>query len=180
MFCARVARSTANLSGARVAEDGRGGEGRGTLYCCRFTRHAYLTPAFPFPSSLIPFRSHPPQSLCFLATNRRTPPSPPRALSIYRALISAPRITPVRVRSHTRWIDTRDSKEPRLDRGGAQCPQREREREDEAGCLCNMKRLYSIPTNRIFTFSSFNRLIEDYRGLELIIPLRSGRKRKRD
>lgn len=53
----------------------------------------------------------------------------PSALSIYRALISAPRITPVRVRSHTRWIDTRDSKEPRLDRGGAQCPQRERERE---------------------------------------------------
>lgn len=119
-----------------------GGEGRGTLYCCRFTRHAYLTPAFPFPSSLIPFRSHPPQSLCFLATNRRTPPSPPRALSIYRALISAPRITPVRVRSHTRWIDTRDSKEPRLDRGGAQCPQREREREDEAGCLCNMNIFY--------------------------------------
>lgn len=59
-------------------------------------------------------------------------------------------------------------------------PEREREREDEAGCLCNMKRLYSIPTNRIFTFSSLNRLIEDYRGLELIIPLRSGRKRKRD
>lgn len=38
----------------------RGGE-EGSLYCCRFTRHAYLTPAFLFPS-LIPFLS---RRFCF-------------------------------------------------------------------------------------------------------------------
>ena len=61
MFCARVARSTANLSLVRVAN----GQGRGTLYCYRFTRHAYLTPAFLFPLSNSVSLAPSAPSLCF-------------------------------------------------------------------------------------------------------------------
>lgn len=102
------------------------GQGRGTLYCCRFTRHAYLTPArssslsLSNPVSLSPsasalYLSVSPANTVSLANlpiprarlpSAYNPPSvyqPAYHLPIYRALISVLRITPRgNVCSHSR------------------------------------------------------------------------------